>query len=94
MSPPLAMHFDVGPVLNDRWEKAPLMAEDLKKMKPLLEKIKTLKQKGLTGFEIVTNYIRRRVQPLKARETYGFEYAGAIGGAHRGQGPAVTSQDP
>jgi hypothetical protein len=61
MSPPLAMHFDVGPVLNDRWEKAPLMAEDLEKVKPLLEKIKTLKQKGLTGFGIVASYIRRRV---------------------------------
>jgi hypothetical protein len=24
----------------------------------------------------MANYIHRRVQPLKARETYGFEYAG------------------
>jgi hypothetical protein len=77
MSPPLAVHSDVGLVVNDRWEKAPLTAEDLKKIKPLLEKIKTLKQKGLISFGIVANYIRFRVQPLKARETYGFEYAGA-----------------
>jgi hypothetical protein len=50
------------------------MAEDLKKIKPLLEKIKILKQKGLPNFGIVASYIRRRVQPLKAREAYGFEY--------------------
>jgi hypothetical protein len=51
-----------------------LMVEELKKIKPLLEKIKTLKQKGLTGFGIMASYIHRRVQPLRARETYSFEY--------------------
>jgi hypothetical protein len=76
MSPPLAVHSDAGPIVNDRWEKAPLMAEDLKKIKPLLEKIKILKQKGLTGFRIVASYIHLRIQPLMVRETYGFEYAG------------------
>jgi hypothetical protein len=53
------------------------MSEELKKIKPLLEKIQTLKQQGLTGFGIVASYLRRRVQPLKARENYGFEYSGA-----------------
>jgi hypothetical protein len=43
MSLPLAMHSDAGPVVNDQWEKEPLTAEDLKKIKPLLEKIKILK---------------------------------------------------
>jgi hypothetical protein len=50
MFPPLAVHSDARPVVNDRWEKAPLTAEDLKKIKLLLEKMKILKQKGLTGF--------------------------------------------
>jgi hypothetical protein len=77
MSPPLAVHSNARPVVNDRWEKAPLTAEDLKKIKPLLEKIKILKQKGLTSFGIVASYIRCQVQSLKARETYDFEYAGA-----------------
>jgi hypothetical protein len=36
-----------------------------------------LKQQGLTGFSIVASYLRRWVQPWKAREHYGFEYAGA-----------------
>jgi hypothetical protein len=79
MSPPLAVHSDAGPVVNDRWEKAPLTVEELKKIKPLLEKIKTLKQKGLTDFGIMASYIRHQVQPLRARETYGFEYIGAVG---------------
>jgi hypothetical protein len=67
MSSPLAVHSDAGLVVNDRWEKAPLTIEDLKKIKPLLEKTKILKLKGLTGFGIVASYIHRRVQPLKAR---------------------------
>jgi hypothetical protein len=53
------------------------MTEDLEKIKPLLEKIRVLKQKGLTGFGIIASYIYRRVHPLKTRETYGFEYSGA-----------------
>jgi hypothetical protein len=43
MSPSLAVHSDVGPVVIDRWEKVPLTTKDLKKIIPLLEKIKTLK---------------------------------------------------
>jgi hypothetical protein len=39
MNPPLAVHSNSCPVVNDRWEKAPLMSEELKKIKPLLEKI-------------------------------------------------------
>jgi hypothetical protein len=71
------MHSDAGPVVNDWREKVPLTVEDFKKVKPLLDKIKILKQKGLTGFGIVASYIHHRVQPLKARETYGFESADA-----------------
>ena len=36
-----------------------------------------LKQQGLTGFRIISSFLRRRVQPLKERENYGFEYSGA-----------------
>jgi len=69
MDPPLIVHSDVGPVLNDRWEKTPLTSEELQKIKPFLDRIKTLKQQGLTDFGIVASYLRRRVQPLKVRET-------------------------
>jgi hypothetical protein len=34
------------------------MSEELKKIKPLLEKIQTLKQQGLTRFGIVASFIR------------------------------------
>jgi hypothetical protein len=50
MDPPLATHSDVGLVINDQWEKTPLMTEELQKIKPLLDRINTLKQQGLTGF--------------------------------------------
>jgi hypothetical protein len=43
MSPRLAVHSNSSPVVNDRWEKAPLTSEEFKKIKPLLEKIQTLK---------------------------------------------------
>ena len=45
-------------------------------IKPFLERICALKQQGLTGFGIVSSFLRRRVQPLKERENYGFEYSG------------------
>jgi hypothetical protein len=44
MATPLAVHLDVGPVVNDRWEKLPLSPKGLKKIKPFLEQIKVLKQ--------------------------------------------------
>jgi chorismate mutase len=54
-----------------------LSAEDLKKIKSFLEWIKVLKQPGMTRFGIVASYLCHQVQPLKARASYGFEYAGA-----------------
>jgi hypothetical protein len=77
MLPALAVHSDSGPLINDCWEKNPLLSEELKKIRPLLERIRVLKQQGLTGFGIIASYLCRRVQPLKARENYGFEYSGA-----------------
>ena len=46
-------------------------------IQPFLERIRTLKQQGLTGFGIVSSFLRRRVQPLKERENLGFEYSRA-----------------
>jgi hypothetical protein len=43
MAPPLAVHADGGPVVNDQWEKLPLSPEDIKKIMPFLERIKVLK---------------------------------------------------
>jgi hypothetical protein len=72
MNPPLVVHSNSGPTVNDCWEKAPLMSEELKKINPLLEKIQTLKQQGLTRFGIVASLLHRRVQPLKLRTHLGW----------------------
>ena len=31
----------------------------------------------MTGFRIISSFLHRRVQPLKERENFGFEYSGA-----------------
>jgi hypothetical protein len=61
MAPPLAVHSDANAVVNDRWEKLPLSPEDLNKIKSFLERIKVLKQQGLTDFGIVASFLRHRV---------------------------------
>jgi len=75
--PPLAVHSDARSVINYHWEKMPLSEKDLQKIELLLGRINVLKQQGLFGFRIVASYLRRRVQPLKTRENYVFEYVGA-----------------
>ena len=62
-------------MVNDRWDKNPVTTTEAQAIKPFLERICTLKQQGLTGFGI--SFLCRRVQPLKERENYGFEYSGA-----------------
>jgi len=52
------------------------MVAELQTVKPFLERICTLKQQGLTGFGIISSFLCHRVQPLKERENYGFEYSG------------------
>jgi uncharacterized membrane-anchored protein len=47
--------------------------DELQEIKPFLDRICALKQQGLAGFGIVSSFLRRRVQPLKERENYGFE---------------------
>jgi hypothetical protein len=71
------VHSDAASVTNNRWKKDTLSPDDLKKIKPFLYQISTLKQQGLTGFGVVASYLRRRVQPLMEREKYGFKYTSA-----------------
>jgi hypothetical protein len=54
MLPALSIHSNSGPLVNDHWEKNPLSSEELKKIQPLLDRIRVLKQQGLNGFGIVT----------------------------------------
>ena len=75
--PSLSIHSGSGPSVNDRWEKNSLTPNELQVIQPFLEWIRTLKQQGLTGFGIVSSFLRRHVQPLKEQENLGFEYSGA-----------------
>jgi hypothetical protein len=53
-----------------------LTIDEKEQIKPHLLKIQTLKNKGLNGFAILANFIKRRVQPLEDMVHYGFEYLG------------------
>ena len=73
--PSLVVHSGSGPVVNDRWDKKLESPAEIQAIQPLLDRISMLKQQGLTGFGIVSSFLRRRVQPLKEREHLGFEYS-------------------
>ena len=42
----------------------------------LLDRIASLRQKHITGDAVVFDRMKRRIQPLQARETFGFQYQG------------------
>ena len=65
--------------------------DELQAIKPFLERICTLKQQGFTGFGIISSFLRCRVQPLKERENYGFEYCGAEDPSH--MVPELTDEE-
>jgi hypothetical protein len=43
MIPPFVVHSGSPPSVNDHWEKNPLTSDKLQAIKPLLERIQTLK---------------------------------------------------
>ena len=61
------------PVQRAEWLKKPL---DMSQIPELLEKIASLKQKGLSVEVVAFDWMKRRIQPLQARVTFGFEYQG------------------
>ena len=54
-----------------------MLSAEVQAIQPFLDRISMLKQQGLTGFDIVSSFLRHRVQPLKEREHLGFEYSRA-----------------
>jgi hypothetical protein len=42
----------------------------------LLQKIKALREVGLRAEHVAFNFMKRRVQPLMARDTLGYQYTG------------------
>ena len=58
----------------DVWKKKPL---DTNQISDLLKLIANLKQNQITEEAVAFDWIKRRIQSLQARVTFGFEYQGA-----------------
>jgi len=61
------------PIQWPEWNKKP---DDESQVSELLERIPVLRQNMLTGEAVVFDWMRRRIQPLQAWETLGFQYQG------------------
>jgi hypothetical protein len=57
------------------WNSEPTMQEGLHLLE-LLARIKALREAGLRAEHVAFNFMKRRVQPLMARDTLGYEYTG------------------
>jgi hypothetical protein len=57
------------------WNSEPTMQEGLQ-LPELLAKIKALREAGLRAEHVAFSFMKRRVQPLMARGTLGYEYTG------------------
>jgi hypothetical protein len=55
------------------WNSEPTMQEGIQ-LSELLAKIKALREAGLRAEHVAFNFMKRRVQPLMARDTLGYEY--------------------
>ena len=61
------------PVQCAEWLKKPF---DMSQIPELLEMIASLRQKGISGESVTFDWMKRRIQPLQTRVTFGFEYRG------------------
>jgi hypothetical protein len=57
------------------WNSEPTMQEGLQ-LPELLAKIKALREAGLRAEHVAFSFMKRRVQPLMARDTLGYQYTG------------------
>jgi hypothetical protein len=57
------------------WNTEPTMQEGIQ-LPELLARIKVLRETGLRAEHVAFSFMKRRVQPLMARNTLGFEYTG------------------
>jgi hypothetical protein len=57
------------------WNMEPTMQEGIQLPK-LLQKIKALREAGLRDEHVAFSFMKRRVQPLMARDTFGYQYTG------------------
>ena len=61
------------PIQWPEWNKKSVDNSQVSKQ---LARIADIRQKNLTGEAIVFDWMKRRIQPLQARETFGFQYQG------------------
>jgi hypothetical protein len=57
------------------WKTEPTMQEGIQ-LPELMLKIKALREAGLRAEHVAFNFMKRRVQPLMARDTLGYQYTG------------------
>jgi len=62
-----------APIQWPEWNKKPVNESQIPQ---LLEQIAVLRQNMLTGEAIMFDWMKRRIQPLQARESPGFQYEG------------------
>jgi hypothetical protein len=73
------------------WKSKPAMQEGIH-LPELLAKIKALREAGLRAEHVVFSFMKRRVQPLMARYTLGYQYTGD-GDSSRMPGDEVDDDD-
>jgi hypothetical protein len=57
------------------WNSEPTMQEGIQ-LPDLLARIKAMREAGLRAEHVAFSFMKRRVQPLMARDTLGYEYTG------------------
>jgi hypothetical protein len=57
------------------WNTEPTMQEGIQ-LHELMKKIKALREAGLRAEHVAFNFMKRRVHPLMARDTLGYQYMG------------------
>ena len=62
-------------------------------IQPLLARLAFVKEKGLTGHELVASFLCCMVQPLMERESLGFEYTGVDDSSHIKAGVKLTEEE-
>jgi hypothetical protein len=73
------------------WNTEPTMQEGIQ-LPELLAKIKALREDGLRAEHVAFSFMKRRVQPLMARDTLGYQYTGE-GDSPRMPGGEIDDDD-
>jgi hypothetical protein len=73
------------------WNTEPTMQEGIQ-LPELLAKIKALREAGMRAEHVVFSFLKRRVQPLMARDTLGYQYTGE-GDSSRMPGGKIDDDD-